>query len=187
MQSLSLPLLWIDLEMTGLDPQRNHIIEIASIITDVELNIVARGPEFAIARTEEELATMDDWNWKHHTESGLVQRVRSSHIDIAQAERETLDFVAQFAKPHQALLCGNSVWQDRRFLDAQMPKISDYLHYRQIDVSTIKELAKAWFPGLGKFKKNNTHRALEDILESIEELRYYRTTLFRFSAEQEST
>ncbi|MGI5830804.1 MAG: oligoribonuclease [Bradymonadia bacterium] len=178
MQNLDIALLWIDLEMTGLNPQINHIIEIASIITDLELNIIATGPEFAIYRSEDELNTMDKWNWEHHTESGLVERVRKSSTSVAQAEAATLEFLQIYAKPRKAILCGNSVWQDRRFLNSEMPTLEEYLHYRQIDVSSIKELAKAWLPELPKFQKNNAHRALDDILESIEELRYYKEKIF---------
>ncbi len=176
-------LAWIDLEMTGLDPERNVIIEIASLVTDRELNILAEGPCLAIARTEEELALMDSWNVKTHTSSGLVQRMRDEGVPVAEAERQTLLFLRRWLPKGASPLAGNSIGQDRRFLRREMPKIEEYLHYRSVDVSTVKELVRRWYPTLPAAEKKQAHQALEDIRESVNELRYYRANVFRPAAE----
>lgn len=168
-------LVWMDLEMTGLDPEDNVIIEIATIITDDELNIIAEGPVIAVHQPELELAKMDDWNVRTHGESGLVDRVKASKVSMAEAEQQTLDFIAQYVKKGHSPLCGNSIHQDRRFLVKQMPILEEFVHYRNIDVSTLKELAKRWKPEIiSGFKKSESHKALDDILESIAEMKYYR-------------
>lgn len=174
------PLVWMDLEMTGLDPEDNVIIEIATIITDGELNLIAEGPVFAVHQPEAELAKMDDWNVRHHNASGLVERVRTSAVDTAEAERQTLAFLRQHVAQGASPLCGNSIHQDRRFLVRYMPQLEAWLHYRMIDVSTVKELARRWAPKLvDGFSKQESHQALDDIRESIDELRYYRQHFFR--------
>lgn len=168
-------LIWLDLEMTGLNPDTDLIIEIATIVTDKDLNILAEGPVLAIHQSDETLAAMDDWNQKHHGQSGLVNRVRASTITEAEAEQLTLDFLKQWVPENKSPLCGNSIGQDRRFLYRYMPKLEAYFHYRNLDVSTLKELAARWAPGLKEgFKKETKHQALEDVIESIDELRYYR-------------
>ena len=173
-------LIWIDLEMTGLDPERDVILEIATIITDEALREVAVGPELAIAASPAQLDAMDEWNQTHHHASGLIDRVRRSPHSVADAERLTLGFVKQHVAADASPLCGNSIWQDRRFLARHMPALERHLHYRNIDVSSIKELARRWHPGLVEgFTKQNAHRALADIRESIAELAYYREHFFR--------
>ncbi len=173
-------LVWIDLEMTGLSPDTDLIIEIASIVTDSELTILDEGPVIAIKQPLVRLAQMNEWNTRTHTESGLVNRVKASTIGTTEAERMTLKFIRGFVRGNHSPLCGNSICQDRRFLARHMPKLEAYLHYRNLDVSSIKELAKRWRPELTEgFSKRNTHRALDDIRESIEELKYYRKTFFR--------
>ena len=173
-------LVWMDLEMTGLDPDRDGIIEMATIITDGELNVVAEGPALAIFQPETKLAAMDEWNTKHHTASGLVQRVRNESVSVIEAEALTLAFIERHVAKGQAPLCGNTIWQDRRFLARYMPTLEGYLHYRMIDVSTVKELARRWSPGvLGGFTKQSQHLALADIRESIAELAYYRSCFFK--------
>ena len=168
-------LVWMDLEMTGLDPEDNVIIEIATIITDDELNIIAEGPVIAVHQPDYELDKMDSWNVKTHGGSGLVDRVKASTLSMAEAEKQTLEFVEQYVKKGHSPLCGNSIHQDRRFLVKQMPLLEEYMHYRNIDVSTLKELAKRWKPSiLPGFKKGGSHKALDDILESIAEMKYYR-------------
>ena len=168
-------LVWMDLEMTGLDAETDVILEIATVITDAELNPVAEGPALAIHRDAETLAAMDQWNTEHHAASGLVERVRRSEVSETEAEAVTLAFVERHCAPQTAPLCGNTVWQDRRFLRRYMPVLNAYLHYRIVDVSTVKELARRWHPQLYEgFKKKNAHRALDDIRESIAELKFYR-------------
>ncbi len=168
-------LVWMDLEMTGLDPEDNVIIEIATIITDDQLNIIAEGPVIAVHQPDLELDKMDDWNVKTHGNSGLVERVKTSAISMAEAEKQTLEFIEQYVKKGHSPLCGNSIHQDRRFLVKQMPLLEEYMHYRNIDVSTLKELAKRWKPSiLPNFKKSGSHKALDDILESIAEMQFYR-------------
>jgi oligoribonuclease len=174
-------LIWIDLEMTGLDPQKDLIIEIATLITDKNLNILAEGPVLAVHQTEEALARMDDWNRKQHGGSGLIQRVRESALQEAQAEEMTLQFLLQWVPSRSSPMCGNSVCQDRRFLYRCMPKLEAFFHYRNLDVSTVKELALRWAPQLKDgFKKKNSHLAMDDILESIDELLFYRERFFKY-------
>jgi oligoribonuclease len=173
-------LIWIDLEMTGLDPQGDAIIEIATIITDSALNILAEGPVIAIHQEEATLARMDAWNQKQHGGSGLIERVRESRVNEAEAERQTIAFLKKHVPAGASPMCGNSICQDRRFLYRLMPKLERHFHYRNLDVSTVKELARRWAPALaGGFEKEPVHLALEDIRDSIRELRYYREQLFR--------
>lgn len=173
------PLIWIDLEMTGLDPEKHVIVEIATIVTDRQLEIIAEGPEIAISHPSEELASMEQWSREHHQSSGLLDRVFASHRDCRMAERETLDFLTRHCKKKHSPLCGNSVWQDRLFLLKYMPLLEDFLHYRIIDVSSVKELVKNWYPSLPPFRKQKAHLAMSDIRASIDELRYYRRHVFR--------
>ena len=174
-------LVWLDMEMTGLDPERERIIEVATILTDGHLNEIAIGPELVIHQADEVLAAMDDWNKSHHGSSGLTERVKSSEITDAQAEEQTIAFInAHVSAKERPVLAGNSIHQDRRFIRRYMPALDNRLHYRMVDVSTIKELARRWFPQIiAKQKaKKETHRALDDIRESIDELRYYKQHLF---------
>ena len=174
-------LIWIDLEMTGLDPDTDLIIEIATVITDKDLNILALGPVLAVHQSDAALAAMDDWNQQHHGQSGLIERVKASTIDDAEAERLTIEFLKAWVPENTSPICGNSIGQDRRFLYRYMPKLEAYFHYRNIDVSTLKELAARWAPDVKNgFNKESTHQALDDILESIEELRYYREHFIKF-------
>ncbi|AAW86824.1 oligoribonuclease [Aliivibrio fischeri ES114] len=172
-------LIWVDLEMTGLDPETHKIIEIASIVTDAQLNILAEGPVIAIHQPEEELAKMDNWCTNTHTNSGLVARVQESKYDEEAAIAETIAFLEQWVPKGVSPICGNSIGQDRRFLYKHMPRLEEYFHYRYVDVSTIKELARRWKPEvLDGFTKAGTHLALDDIRESIAELKYYRQHIF---------
>jgi len=174
-------LIWIDLEMTGLNPESDLIIEIATVVTDKDLNILARGPVLAVHQSDEALGAMDDWNQKHHGQSGLIDRVKASTITESEAERLTIEFLKQWVPENTSPICGNSIGQDRRFLYRYMPKLEAYFHYRNIDVSTLKELAARWAPDVKNgFNKESTHQALDDIIESIEELRYYREHFIRF-------
>ncbi|KAA8995371.1 oligoribonuclease [Affinibrenneria salicis] len=168
-------LIWIDLEMTGLDPERDRIIEIATLVTDASLNILAQGPVLAVHQSDEQLALMDEWNVRTHSGSGLVERVKASRLDERAAELETLAFLQQWVPAGKSPICGNSIGQDRRFLFRYMPELEEFFHYRYLDVSTLKELARRWKPEiLAGFKKQNTHQALDDIRESVAELSYYR-------------
>ena len=176
-----LNLVWLDLEMTGLCEKENRIIEIATIVTDKSLNILAEGPVFAIHQPEEELAKMDSWNVKQHGGSGLVDRVKASQVNEREAELQTLEFLAEYVDKGKSPLCGNSIGTDRRFLAQYMPELEDYFHYRLIDVSTLKELALRWAPDVFKgAKKESKHLALDDIKDSINELQYYRENLSKF-------
>lgn len=172
-------LVWMDLEMTGLDPEKETIIEIATIITDSELNILDSGPSLAIYQPDAMLDGMDEWNTTHHGQSGLTGRVKNSEITMREAEQRTLDFIKRYVPEGASPLCGNSVHQDRRFLVPYMPELEAYLHYRNIDVSTIKELSRRWYPKMRAPRKQAVHIALVDIRESIEELCWYRQHLFR--------
>ena len=164
--------------MTGLDPFKDRIIEIATVVTDKDLNVLAEGPVLAVRQSETVLSAMDEWNRKHHAESGLMARVRESSVSEAEAEAATLDFLALWVPKGASPMCGNSVCQDRRFMASGMPILENYFHYRNLDVSTLKELAARWAPAIqSAFKKSNKHLALDDIHESIAELRYYRETM----------
>ncbi|MDD2722953.1 MAG: oligoribonuclease [Methylovulum sp.] len=174
-------LIWIDLEMTGLNPDTDLIIEMATIVTDKELNILAQGPVIAVHQSDEALAAMDDWNQKHHGESGLIERVKASVINDAEAEAMTIEFLKEWLPERTSPMCGNTIGQDRRFLARYMPQLEAFFHYRSIDVSTLKELAARWAPELKQgFNKQAKHQALDDIIESIEELRYYRTHFLKY-------
>jgi oligoribonuclease len=172
-------LIWIDLEMTGLDPDTDYIIEIATVITDSLLNTVAEGPVLAIYHDDEILARMDDWNTRQHGRSGLLKRVRSSQTTTLQAEQMTLEFLKQYIPANCSPMCGNSICQDRRFLYRHMRELEKYFHYRNLDVSTVKELVKRWTNGKDQFVKNSSHLALDDIRDSIEELQHYRAKYFK--------
>ncbi len=170
-------LIWIDLEMTGLDTQHDSIIEIATVVTDSQLDIIAEGPVLAIHQSDEILLGMDEWNSRQHARSGLVERVRASRVSEHDGEQRTLAFLAQHVPAGVSPMCGNSVCQDRRFLARCMPELEAYFHYRNLDVSTLKELASRWYPRLPRFAKSGAHLALADIRASIEELSYYRSRL----------
>ncbi|MEE8387959.1 MAG: oligoribonuclease [Acidiferrobacterales bacterium] len=168
-------LIWIDLEMTGLDTDNDKIIEVATFVTDSQLQIVAEGPVLAIHQSDEIMSGMDEWNTKTHGKTGLVERVKASTLDESAAEKQTIEFLEQYVPKGKSPMCGNSICQDRRFLARTMPALEAFFHYRNLDVSSIKEMAKRWKPEiLAGFSKKNTHMALEDIRESIEELKYYR-------------
>ena len=168
-------LVWVDMEMTGLDPDNDRIIEVAVIVTDSQLNVLAEGPVFAIHQPDEVLDRMDAWNKGTHGRSGLIDRVKASTVTEADAEKTLIDFLKHFVPPGKSPMCGNSICQDRRFMARGMPKLEAFFHYRNLDVSTLKELCKRWKPDVASgFKKHQKHTALADIVESIEELRYYR-------------
>ena len=168
-------LIWVDLEMTGLEPDDDVVIEIATIVTDIDLNTLAEGPVIAIYQPDEILVGMDVWNTKHHNDSGLIERVKKSKYDEGSAEKETIDFLRQYVPLGASPMCGNSICQDRRFMGRHLPSLVQYFHYRNLDVSTLKILMQNWRPDLNKgFIKKGAHLALDDIRESIEELKYYR-------------
>ena len=172
-------LIWIDCEMTGLNPEKERLIEIATIVTDSNINILAEGPVFAIHQSDELLAGMDAWNTRQHNASGLVARVKASTVTEAEAEAKTIEFLRPFVSAGKSPMCGNSVYLDRRFLELYMPNLEKYFHYRTVDVSTLKELALRWAPRVySGMQKESRHLALDDIRESIEELQYYREKLF---------
>jgi len=177
-------LIWIDLEMTGLDPDTDSILEIATLVTDSDLNVVAEGPEFAVAHPLSRLEAMDEWNRTTHAKTGLWQRVLDSRVGLAEAEAVTIRFLEAWVPKGKSPICGNSICQDRRFLVRCMPKLEDYFHYRNLDVSTLKELVRRWNPRLlDGFKKEGTHTALSDIRESVAELRYYRQFMGRLGGQ----
>jgi oligoribonuclease len=175
MTNQNLNLIWIDLEMTGLDPLQERIIEIATVVTDSELNILAEGPSIAINQSEKLLQAMDEWNTNQHGKSGLTSRVQKSSVTEAQAELATIEFLKQWVPQGASPMCGNSIGQDRRFLVRYMPELANYFHYRNLDVSTLKELVRRWKPELmNGFTKKGSHLAMDDVYDSIEELAYYR-------------
>lgn len=170
-----LNLIWIDLEMTGLDPERERIIEIATVVTDADLNVLAEGPSLAIRQSDQLLSEMDDWNTNQHGRSGLTERVRTSTITEADACAATIEFLRQWVPAGQSPMCGNSIGQDRRFLVRYMPELANFFHYRNLDVSTLKELVRRWKPELENgFAKKGSHLAMDDVYDSIAELAYYR-------------
>ena len=175
-------LIWIDLEMTGLDTNNDKIIEIATIVTDAQLNILAEGPMLAIHQSNEVLNGMDEWNTRQHGQSGLVDRVRRSTLDEAEAERQTIEFLSEYVPEGASPMCGNSICQDRRFMARCMPKLEAFFHYRNLDVSTIKELITRWAPPnvLSGFRKGGSHLAMDDTRDSIRELRFYRESFFKY-------
>ncbi len=176
-------LIWIDLEMTGLDTDHDRILEIATIVTDADLNVLAEGPELAIAQSLDVLEAMDDWNRSQHRRSGLWQRSLEQGVGLAEAQARTLAFLEQWAEPGKSPMCGNSICQDRRFLHRQMPTLEKFFHYRNLDVSTLKELARRWAPQvLAGFTKHSAHTALSDVRDSIDELRHYRRHMAALAA-----
>jgi len=175
-------LIWIDLEMTGLEPLADRIIEIATIVTDKDLNVLAEGPVLAVYQSEQVLAAMDEWNQKTHGTSGLIKRVRDSNVTEVDAEKLTIAFLEQWVPKGKSPICGNSICQDRRFLARHMPELEAYFHYRNLDVSTLKELARRWRPDvLTTLVKKNSHTALEDIRESVDELKHYRSHFLKMT------
>ena len=179
-------LIWIDLEMTGLNVDTDHIIEIAIVVTDTDLNILAESPVLALHQCDTILKGMDEWNTKQHQRSGLIERVKASKITAEAAEQVMLEFLANWVPPGKSPMCGNSICQDRRFLHRFMPTLESYFHYRNLDVSTLKELAKRWDPPISKgFRKKSRHLALDDIIESIKELRYYREHFLKINEPKE--
>jgi oligoribonuclease len=179
MTEASPPLVWIDLEMSGLDAERCHILEIASIVTDANLDVVAEGPNLVLHQPDAVLDAMDEWNTRHHQASGLTPAVRESTLSVEDAEARTVAFLEQHTSRGASPLCGNTIWRDRRFISRYMPNLDAFLHYRLVDVSTVKELCRRWRPDVKIPDKSETHRALDDIRESIAELRHYRQVLFR--------
>jgi oligoribonuclease len=181
MKPSSKNLIWLDLEMTGLNPDKDRILEIATIITDKNLEILAEGPVLVIHQSNYRLSKMDKWNTEHHGASGLIDKVKKSTITEAEAQAQTIEFIEQYVPPGKSPMCGNTIYQDRRFLLKYMPKLEQYFHYRNLDVSTLKILVKRWHSKLmkGLHEKKSKHRALDDIRESINELRYYRDNFLR--------
>lgn len=180
MSDKSTNLIWIDLEMTGLNTFADEIIEIATVVTDAQLNVVAEGPALAIHQPDSVLDAMDEWNTRQHGQSGLTARVRASSLNAGDAERQTLEFLALHVAPGSSPMCGNSICQDRRFLARLMPELEAFFHYRNLDVSTLKELARRWAPAVASgFRKEASHLAMDDIRDSINELQYYREQLFK--------
>jgi oligoribonuclease len=174
-------LIWLDLEMTGLDPERDRIIEMATVVTDTQLQVVAEGPVMAIYQSEEILESMDEWNTRQHYKSGLIDRVKASHLSEKQAEDKTLAFLSQYVVPGKSPMCGNSICQDRRFIYKWMPNLAAFFHYRNLDVSSIKILVQHWAPHImTTLSKDSTHLALQDVYDSIAELRHYREHFLRF-------
>ncbi|MCG8325878.1 MAG: oligoribonuclease [Thiotrichales bacterium] len=171
-------LIWIDLEMTGLDTDNDLIIEIATIITDSQLNILAEGPVVAIHQEDSVLAAMDEWNTRQHTQSGLVQRIRESSFSASDAEQQTLTFIREYVPERVSPMCGNSICQDRRFMHRLMPDLENHFHYRNLDVSSVKEMIVRWYPDRPMYNKTSTHLALDDIRDSIAELKFYREHFF---------
>lgn len=173
-------LIWIDMEMTGLDPGQDRIIEVATLITDGDLNVLAEGPVLAVHQSDEVLAGMDEWNQRTHGESGLVERVRQSKLNEADVEAQTIAFLQRYAERGSSPMCGNSVHQDRRFMVKYMSSLADFFHYRNLDVSTVKELAKRWRPDVASgYKKQSSHQAMDDIRDSVDELKHYREHFFK--------
>ena len=173
-------LIWLDLEMTGLEPATDSIIEIATVVTDKELNVLAQGPVLAVRQTKKTMDAMDDWNQKHHGQSGLIERVLSSPLNESDVELQTIEFLEKWVPKGASPMCGNSICQDRRFMANYMPTLEAFFHYRNLDVSTLKELASRWAPEVMKgFKKKATHQALDDVIESIEELKHYRENFIK--------
>lgn len=176
-------LVWVDMEMTGLDPEKERVIELAAVVTEPDLTVVAESPVLVVHQSDEILAAMDKWNQSTHGKSGLIEKVKASTLTEAQAQAQMIEFLSQHVPPGKSPLCGNSVSQDRRFMYRYMPELEKFFHYRTIDVSTLKELARRWRPGLLKgFEKRSKHEALADIYESIDELRYYREHFIRLDA-----
>jgi oligoribonuclease len=171
-------LIWIDLEMTGLDTDNDYIIEVATIVTDSELNILAEGPSIAVHQAEQTLDAMDEWNTRQHNQSGLVKRILESPYSAADAENMTLEFLEKFVPEKVSPMCGNSICQDRRFLHRLMPKLEQYFHYRNLDVSSVKEMVTRWYSGKPVFSKHSEHLAMQDIRDSIDELKFYREHFF---------
>ena len=172
-------LIWIDLEMTGLDPDTDRILEIATLVTDKQLNLLAEGPVIAVHHDDTVLAAMGEWCTRQHGQSGLTQRVRDSRMGEREAEQQTLGFLRAHLPPNASPMCGNSICQDRRFLARRMPELERFFHYRNLDVSTVKELVKRWAPAAGGFNKASTHLAMDDIRDSVAELKFYRERIFR--------
>lgn len=173
-------LIWIDMEMTGLEPEQDRIIEVATLITDSDLNVLAEGPVLAVHQNDDVLEGMDEWNQRTHGESGLVERVRKSQLNEADVEAQTIAFLQRYAERGSSPMCGNSVHQDRRFMVKYMPSLADFFHYRNLDVSTVKELAKRWRPDVASsYKKQSTHQAMDDIRDSVNELKHYREHFFQ--------
>ncbi len=172
-------LIWIDLEMTGLEPKEHTIIEIATVVTDSQLNVLAKGPVIAIQTDQAELDKMDQWCVTHHGNSGLTKRVQESTISMSEAQQQTIEFLREYVPAGKSPMCGNSICQDRRFMVEKMPQLENYFHYRNLDVSTLKELARRWAPEVySSHEKQGSHLAMDDILESIDELKHYRQNLF---------